>query len=54
VYDRENSGVPGNRECNRKKNDGEIQLWERGERKHVLEVRMCYKQRDTIEHVERM
>jgi hypothetical protein len=23
-----NSGVPGERECKRKKNDGEIQMWE--------------------------
>jgi hypothetical protein len=36
---RGNSGVPGKRECNRKKNDGEIQVWERGERKQVLDGR---------------
>jgi hypothetical protein len=35
VYDRGNSGVPGERECKRKKNDGEIQMWEQGERKQV-------------------
>jgi hypothetical protein len=27
------------RECRRKKNDGEIQMWERGERKQVLDGR---------------
>jgi hypothetical protein len=36
---RGNSGVPGERECKRKKNDGEIQMWERGERKQVLDGR---------------
>jgi hypothetical protein len=39
VYDRGNSGVPGERECKSKKNDGEIQMWERGERKQVLDGR---------------
>jgi hypothetical protein len=34
--DRGNSGVPGERECKREKNDGEIQMWERKERKQVL------------------
>jgi hypothetical protein len=28
VYDRGNSGVPIERECKRKKNDGEIKMWE--------------------------
>jgi hypothetical protein len=27
---------PGERECKREKDDGEIQMWERGERKQVL------------------
>jgi hypothetical protein len=31
VYDRGNSGVPGERGCKRKKNNGEISMWERGE-----------------------
>jgi hypothetical protein len=39
VYDRGNSGVSVQRECKRRKNDGEIQVWERGERKQVLDVR---------------
>jgi hypothetical protein len=49
---RENSGVPGERECKRKKNDGEIQMWERAERKQVLDerrrkrCRMCYEERE--------
>jgi hypothetical protein len=37
--DRGNSGVPGERECKREKNDGEIQMWERKERKQVLDGR---------------
>jgi hypothetical protein len=37
VYDKGNSGVPGERECKREKHDGEIQMWERGERKQVLD-----------------
>jgi hypothetical protein len=39
VYDRGNSGVPGERECKRKKNDGEIEMWEREERKQILNGR---------------
>jgi hypothetical protein len=39
VYDRGNSGVPGERKCKRKENDGEIHMWERGERKQVLDER---------------
>jgi hypothetical protein len=31
------AGVPGERECKRKNNDCEIQMWERGERKQVLD-----------------
>jgi hypothetical protein len=38
-YSRENSGVPVERECKRKKNDGETQMWERGEREQVLDGR---------------
>jgi hypothetical protein len=37
VYDRGNCGVPGERECKRKNDDCEIQMWERGERKQVLD-----------------
>jgi hypothetical protein len=37
VYDRGNSGVLGKREYKRKKNDGEILMWEREERKQVLD-----------------
>jgi hypothetical protein len=33
------SGVPGERMCKRKKNNGEIWMWERGERKQVLDGR---------------
>jgi hypothetical protein len=33
------SGVPGEREGERKENDGEIQMWERGEREQVLDGR---------------
>jgi hypothetical protein len=33
------SGVPGERECKRKKNNDEIWIWERGERKQVLDGR---------------
>jgi hypothetical protein len=36
VYDRGNSRVAGERECKREKGDGEIQMWEGGERKQVL------------------
>jgi hypothetical protein len=32
-------GVPGERESKRKKTDSEIQMWERGERKQVLDGR---------------
>jgi hypothetical protein len=39
MYDRVNSGVPGEREWKRKKNGGEIQMWERGDRKQVLDGR---------------
>jgi hypothetical protein len=39
VYDKGNSGVPGERECKREKNGGEIQMWEPGERKQVLDGR---------------
>jgi hypothetical protein len=40
-YSRGNSGVPVpvERECKRKKNYGETQMWERGERKQVLDGR---------------
>jgi hypothetical protein len=59
VYDRANSGVPGERECKREKNDAENQMWERGERQQVLDggeqrrCRMCYeeRERETIEHM---
>jgi hypothetical protein len=36
---RGNSGVPGERKCKKKKNDDEIQMWERGERKQILDRR---------------
>jgi hypothetical protein len=32
---RVNSGVPGETECKRKKKDGEIQMWERGEKRGI-------------------
>jgi hypothetical protein len=57
VYDRGNSEVPGERECKRKKNDGEIQVWEQGERnRYWMEgderrCRMCYEDSETIEHM---
>jgi hypothetical protein len=35
-YSRGNSGVPVERECKRNKNDGETQMWERGERKKSI------------------
>jgi hypothetical protein len=38
-YIRGNSGVPVEKECKRNKNDGETQMWERGERKQVLDGR---------------
>jgi hypothetical protein len=48
-YDRRNSGVPGERVCKRKKNDGEILMyWIEGEERRC---RVCY---ETIEHVEWM
>jgi hypothetical protein len=58
VYDRGNSGIPGERECKREKNDGEIQMWERGETKQVLDGRrekevkdvLCG-EKETIEHM---
>jgi hypothetical protein len=33
MYDRGNSGIPGEREreCKGEKNNGEIEMWERGE-----------------------
>jgi hypothetical protein len=60
VYDRGNSEVPGERECKRKKNDGEIEMWERGERKQILNGRrgkkvenvLCMRrERERIEHM---
>jgi hypothetical protein len=48
VYDRGNSGVPGEREYKRKKNDGEIQIWEQGERKQVLDGRRGKKVQNMI------
>jgi hypothetical protein len=39
VYNRGDSGVPGEREYKRKKNDSEIRKWERGERKSTLDGR---------------
>jgi hypothetical protein len=56
MYDRGNSGGPGERECKKEKHDGEIQMWQRGERKQWMEgkerrCRMCYEKRETIEHM---
>jgi hypothetical protein len=53
-YNRKNergdSGVPGERECKRKENDGEIQMWKRGEKvQNVL-----WGERDNRAHVEWM
>jgi hypothetical protein len=47
----------GERECKRKKNDGEIQMWGRGDRnrywmgREERRCRMCYEERETIENV---
>jgi hypothetical protein len=60
VRDRRCSGVPGERERERKENDGEIQMWERGEREQILDGRrkknvwMCREEREDRAHVERM
>jgi hypothetical protein len=50
VYDRGNSGVPREREreCKREKNDGEILMWERGERKQVLGGRRGKKMQNVL------
>jgi hypothetical protein len=48
VYDRGNSGIPGERECKREKNDGEIQMWERGETKQVLDGRREKEVKDVL------
>jgi hypothetical protein len=47
------------RECKREKNDGEIQMWERGEKKQVLNGRRGKKvqnvlrgERDNLAHVQ--
>ncbi|KAJ3636810.1 hypothetical protein MTP99_000320 [Tenebrio molitor] len=55
-HDRGNSRGPGERECKKEKHDGEIQMWQRGERKQWMEgkerrCRMCYEKRETIEHM---
>jgi hypothetical protein len=48
----------GRESAKRKKTDGEIQMWERGERKEVLDgreerrCRLCYEERDNRGHVE--
>jgi hypothetical protein len=39
VRDRGCSGISGEKERERKENDGEIQMWERGEREQVLDGR---------------
>jgi hypothetical protein len=39
MYGRGNSRTPRERKSKRKKNDDEIQMWEREERKHVLNGR---------------
>jgi hypothetical protein len=45
------------REYKRKKNGGEIQIWERGKKKQVLDgmrgrrCRMGYEERESIEHM---
>jgi hypothetical protein len=61
VRDRGCSSVPGEGECEREKNDGEIQMWERGEREQELDGRRGEKvqdvprgERDDRRHVERM
>jgi hypothetical protein len=46
VRDRGNSGVPGEEEREREKNDSEIQMWERGEREQELDVRRGEKVQD--------
>jgi hypothetical protein len=58
VCDRGNSGVPGERECEREKNDDEIQMWERGERENRYwtegeerRCRMCREESETIEYM---
>jgi hypothetical protein len=54
VYGRGNSGISGERECKREKNDGKIQIWMEEEERRW---RMCYEERNkafvvvfTIEH----
>jgi hypothetical protein len=43
-----NSGVPGQRDCKRKKNDGEIYVCERGERKQVFDRRRGKKMQNVL------
>jgi hypothetical protein len=61
VYDGGNLSVHGERECEREKNDGEIQMQEPGEREQVLDGRRGEKvqdvprgERNDKAHVERM
>jgi hypothetical protein len=54
VRDRENSEVPGERECKREKNDGETQMWERGAREKVLGGRRGEKVQDVLRGEETM
>jgi hypothetical protein len=48
VYDRGNSGEFRESECKREKNDGEIQMWEHGERKQVLDGRRGQKVQNVL------
>jgi hypothetical protein len=57
VYDRGNSGVPGERECKERKmmarfrcgnEERENRYWMEGEERRC---RMCYEERETIEHM---
>jgi hypothetical protein len=45
---RRNSRGPGKGECKRNKNDGEILMWERGERKQILDGRRGKKMQNVI------
>jgi hypothetical protein len=47
VHDRGDSGVPGERECKREK-EREMMMWERGERKQVLDGRREKKVQDVL------
>jgi hypothetical protein len=57
VYDGGNLSVHGERECEREKNDGEIQMQEPGDRDRYWtegeekRCRMCREEKETIKHM---